>query len=60
MTPKRPRGRPRKPEHQKVKPRSVKLGLALDDAICQLSNRSGVSINALIKRGVAILCQGAR
>jgi hypothetical protein len=60
MTPvPRRRGRPRKPDDQKAKPRSVKLGPKLDDALCRLSNNSGVSIHALIRRAVATLCHQA-
>jgi hypothetical protein len=51
---KRPRGRPRKPLDQRPSRRWVELPPALDDALCRLSNKDDVAINALIRKAVSL------
>lgn len=57
MTDQRGRGRPRLPPELRQKSRSCKLEAVLDDGLCKLSAKTGISINALIKVAVGRLLQ---
>jgi hypothetical protein len=50
-------GQPRKPAEQKVSPRPVRLDLEIDDALCRLSNRHGISVHALLKLAARMLVE---
>lgn len=51
-------GRPPNPDlPPKAKPRPVKLDIEIDDALCVLSHRHGVSIHALLKLAARMLVE---
>jgi len=51
-------GRPRKPDDEKrLEPRPVRLDRDVDDALCRLSNRHGVSIHKLLKLAARMLIE---
>lgn len=51
-------GRPPRPEgERRVEPRPVRLDRDVDDALCRLSNRHGVSIHALLKLAARMLVE---
>lgn len=58
MTERRGPGRPPRPQGEgRVEPRPVRLDRDVDDALCRLSNRHGVSIHALLRLGARLIVE---